>query len=70
MDEVRLDIFALTVSWIAVFGGIGMLIGNFKGRAIAGLLLGTVIGPIGWLLIWLGPDKRRRAWEPKKPRNW
>lgn len=39
-----------------VFGALGWLIGQRKGRPMAGLFWGMVLGPIGWLLILLGPS--------------
>lgn len=47
-----------------VFGSVGMLIGQIKGRVLAGLFFGMLIGPIGWLIIALGPnmnDRRRQG---------
>lgn len=40
---------------------IGGLIGILRGRGVDGIVLGLLVGPIGWLLIWLGPDKRRKC---------
>lgn len=34
----------------AICGAIGRYIGQFKGRADAGMWLGVLLGPIGWLL--------------------
>jgi hypothetical protein len=43
----------------AVFIGVGAVIGNTKGRVLAGALLGLVFGPPGWLLVAFGPNHRR-----------
>ena len=43
--------------WIAVFGGIGALLARSRDRSpVAGLLLGTLLGPLGWLVMsrWIG----------------
>jgi len=36
---------------------IGGVIGQARGRTTAGLFFGFFLGPVGWILIWLGPDK-------------
>jgi ribosomal protein L37E len=41
-----------------VFGSIGMLIGQYKGRVLAGLFFSMLLGPIGWLIIALGPNMK------------
>ena len=41
--------------YFILFGAVGMLIGQRKGRTLAGLIWSMVLGPIGWLLILLGP---------------
>lgn len=47
-------IYVLT--YFIAFGAIGMLIGQHKGRPLAGLFWAMLLGPIGWLLIALGPN--------------
>jgi len=42
----------------ALFGAVGMLIGQRKGRAGAGLFFGMLLGPIGWLVVALGPSRQ------------
>lgn len=37
---------------------IGYMIGEKKGREVAGFLWGLFLGPIGWLLVAIGPDMR------------
>lgn len=47
-----------------VFGAVGMLIGQHKGRAVAGLLWAMLLGPIGWLLVALGPNLKQPKSRP------
>jgi hypothetical protein len=35
----------------AIMGMIGFVIGNIRGRALFGLVLGLLLGPIGWLIV-------------------
>jgi hypothetical protein len=42
---------------------IGAAIGQAKGRTGAGFLLGFLLGPIGWLLIILGPNPKKKEKE-------
>ena len=44
------------VGWVLVGGLVGLLIGQFKGRGFVGALVGAFLGPIGWLLIAVGPN--------------
>jgi hypothetical protein len=37
--------------WIIINGGIGVLIGQGKGRSWLGFWLGFLIGPIGWIIV-------------------
>lgn len=42
----------IVVAWIAIFGGIGSLLSHSRGgSASAGVAWGTVLGPVGWLVI-------------------
>lgn len=50
----------LIIAW-AVFGIVGHFIGERKGRAAQGVVLGVLLGPIGWLLVHFGPDYRTDA---------
>lgn len=50
-----MDIVILLLVWFLLFGAVGMLIGQRKGRPVAGLLWAMLLGPIGWLVVWLGP---------------
>lgn len=56
------------VIWFCVgfifFGAIGVLIGQRKGRPLAGMVWGMLLGPFGWLLMALLPHSgaaKRRA---------
>lgn len=45
---------------IIVCAAIGALIGgSYRGRGLAGLLWGGFLGPLGWLMVVLGPDQRK-----------
>ena len=46
---------ALTI-YVIIFGLIGWVIGERKGRAGAGFLFGILLGPIGWIVVFMGPD--------------
>lgn len=41
---------------MAISGGLGAAIGQRKSRTGAGFLFGAVLGPLGWLMVGLGPD--------------
>ena len=55
MDELGYYTIAL-VLYIMVFGLVGWVIGERKGRPEAGFLFGALLGPIGWLVVAVGPD--------------
>ncbi len=42
-------------------GGVGALIGNSKERAFAGFIWGACLGIIGWIVIVVAPDTRRKC---------
>ena len=50
-----------------IFGLIGSAIGASKGRAGAGFLFGCLLGPIGWLLIAVGPNHSEKSTVPPAP---
>lgn len=45
----------------ALFGLIGAAIGRRKNRVVAGFIFGFILGPLGWLIVLLGPDYRPEA---------
>ena len=55
-------IYVLT--YFVVFGAVGLLIGQHKGRALAGLFWAMILGPIGWLIIALGPNFNEQKSKP------
>ena len=54
--------------WAIVGGLVGAVIGERKGRTDEGVVLGLVLGPIGWLLVGFGPNYKqiKEAKETKK----
>lgn len=55
MGEIEsLLLYALSV--MLLFSLVGLMIGQRKGRAAAGFFFGALTGPIGWLVILIGPD--------------
>ena len=60
MDDT-LFIFIGFLAWAALFGGVGYVIGNAKGRGADGFALGVLIGFIGWLIIALLPEKGEKC---------
>lgn len=42
--------------WIILGALIGALVGGKKGRPGAGFAFGLLLGPLGWLVVYLGPD--------------
>jgi hypothetical protein len=45
--------------WTCVGGVIGGVIGERRGRRGEGVVLGILLGPLGWLLVLCGKDERR-----------
>lgn len=68
-----MDVVLLVLVWFVLFGAVGALIGKRKGRQVAGLAWAMVLGPVGWLVVWLGPtvdaDQARRARGPVRKIN-
>lgn len=50
-----MEIVVALLVWFVLFGAVGYLLGQRKGRPAAGLVWAMLLGPIGWLLVWLGP---------------
>ena len=44
-------------------GAVGWWIGSLRDRPGDGLAWGALLGPIGWLVVYLGPDNRRKCQE-------
>jgi hypothetical protein len=55
MDEFSLYL-VLVVPGIIIGAVVGALIGQLKGRAGAGMFFGLLLGPIGWLIVAVGPN--------------
>jgi hypothetical protein len=49
------------IIWIIVGTLVGALIGQAKGRVAAGAFFGFLLGPIGWLITALGPNKKPKC---------
>jgi hypothetical protein len=49
-----------------ISGLIGAAIGSNKGRGGAGLFLGFLLGPLGWILVAVGPDNNKKP-DEKSP---
>ena len=45
--------------YAALFGGVGAMIGSWRGNAIIGFLSGVLLGPIGWLAMALSDYRPR-----------
>jgi hypothetical protein len=52
--------FVLLAAW-CLLATVGYLLGQAKGREAEGILFGVFLGPIGWLLIAVGPDQRPKC---------
>jgi hypothetical protein len=54
--------------WAIVGGLVGAVIGERKGRTGEGVVLGLLLGPIGWLVVGFGPNYKqaKEAKESKK----
>ncbi len=61
--HASLDIGALfVIPWTLVFGGVGALLSQRRGySAISGLALGILLGPVGWVLVWLRTEESATA---------
>ena len=51
-------VVATSLIGLLIGGGIGYLIGNSKGRPALGLILGALLGCIGWIIVAVIPRKR------------
>lgn len=41
--------------WSVLFVVVGALLGWWRGRTVEGIALALVLGPIGWIVVWLRP---------------
>jgi hypothetical protein len=48
------------LGWLAS-AAIGGIVGAAKGRAFAGAVWGLILGPLGWLVIFVAPDQRPKC---------
>lgn len=55
----RLDWYVL--SGLAVSALIGVIAGRARGRPGWGAVFGLLLGPIGWLIVLAGPDRRPKC---------
>ena len=51
----------LVIYWVIIGTLIGALIGQRKQRAVAGAFFGFLLGPLGWLMIALGPSMKPKC---------
>lgn len=47
--------------WMFVGALVGGAIGNLRGRPEAGVGFGLLLGPLGWLIVAVGPDFRPKC---------
>lgn len=52
-----METVVLYLVYFVLFGAIGFLIGQRKGRPFAGLVWAMILGPFGWLLMALLPRR-------------
>ena len=48
------------IGWI-IFGAVGLAIGKHKGRPTAGFVFGLLAGPLGWLVVAVGPNNQPKC---------
>lgn len=49
-------------------GLVGAAIGSAKGRFLGGFVLGMLLGPIGWILVAVGPNYKATDPKPQPPK--
>ena len=47
--------------WVPINLIVGAIVGKTKNRIGAGMFLAILLGPIGWLVVLIGPDYRRKC---------
>lgn len=52
--------------WGIIGGLVGLAIGQTRGRPLPGFFLGLLIGPIGWLLVLVGPNPKKAKEDKEK----
>ncbi len=57
----------LILGWIVIGALVGAIFGERKGRAGFGALSGMILGPLAWIIVALGPDKRALCPACNKP---
>ena len=50
----------IVMCWAVIGAALGAAIGQTKGRPAGGAILGLILGPIGWILIGVGPVTHQR----------
>lgn len=45
------------ILWMALGGGVGFFVGDYKHNGVVGSLLGALLGPIGWVIVALLPRR-------------
>ncbi len=57
---------AITLVLMAFHGGVGYLIGSRKGKGTLGLILGSMLGVIGWIVLAFIPGESVVVVKPRK----
>jgi len=57
----------IVLLWAIIGALVGAIIGRSKGRSGAGAFLGLLLGPIGWLVVAVGPDMKPKSPSKKCP---
>lgn len=50
------DVLFFWIGYGLIFGLLGVLIGRVKNRRLAGFVFGLLLGPLGWLIVLVGPN--------------
>ena len=69
LSVLAIVVALLVVAWVAIFGGLGALIGSRRGRTSGrGFLIGTFFGPFGWIYLLVRPGTGRQLTETLRER--